>query len=107
MTQLDFDHGLKRDPDLKAQLSKTHKGMAHFAGTGPKGETCRTCVHFGMGPLDYYAASNKTHGPTLKPAPCAKFKSLMGFKGADIPHHASACSHHRKSENPPPIARRA
>lgn len=46
------------------------------------------------------------HGPTLKPAPCAKFKSLMGFQGSGVPHHASACSHHRKNENPPPIARR-
>ena len=107
MTQLDFDRTLKRDDGFAAKLSKTHQGMAHLGGTGPKGKTCRECEHWGCGQIDYYAASNKTHGPALKPAPCAEYKRRMnGQKGADVPHHASACNAFEQSDNPPPISRR-
>ena len=31
---------------VERQIKITHKGQAHFAGSGPAGETCKTCRHW-------------------------------------------------------------
>lgn len=88
------------DGGFSQQLRKTPPGMAHLAGTGPSGETCRTCRFFEAG--KYYATGGKHRGQ-LRPAPCAKYRQLSnGVKGAAVPHSARACKHFEKSANPKP-----
>ncbi len=42
MTLLNLAYGRTQafGPDLEDQISRTHKGMAHFAASGPRGQTC-------------------------------------------------------------------
>ena len=102
MTRLDYDNKLTRDENIASRIAITHKGMAHFAGTGPKGRTCRECINWLGG--DYY----RSGGRLLKPASCAEFKRRMnGKEGPKVPHNASACNCFAPSENPPKIAGRA
>jgi hypothetical protein len=58
-------------------------GMAHFAGTGPGGKTCRDCVFRG-----YY----REHG-VKKHYGCQKFKSLTGNNGPVVQSDWPACRH--------------
>ena len=37
------------DQGLTQRFGESFEGMAHFAGTGPKGEQCKTCRHWGNG----------------------------------------------------------
>ena len=37
---------LTTDSDLDRKIAATHRGMAHWAGTGPDGTTCGACEHF-------------------------------------------------------------
>lgn len=94
LTQID-------DGGFSKQLRKTRPGQASLAGEGPKGATCRGCAHWMGG--DYYAKSNVTHGPTLKPAPCSEYKRFAGRKGPNVPHNASACKYFYAKETPLPI----
>ena len=45
MTLLVTPH-LTADSDLDRKIAATHRGMAHWAGTGPDGTTCGACEHF-------------------------------------------------------------
>ena len=83
MTLLKFDTNLTRG-SVDHLAAKTHIGMAHFAGTGPAGVSCRECIHWAS-KRDYYARGGK-HGPTLKPSPCIRF----GRGREPVPHHAAA-----------------
>jgi hypothetical protein len=83
------------DPPLSAKIRASYPGMAHFAGTGPQGQTCRACIHWtGCGdPVGY---SSKFGTPN--PRRCAKFQSLMnGKRGDKVPHDARACRHFIKA----------
>jgi hypothetical protein len=66
----------------------TFKGMAHFAGTGPEGKTCRECEHWQWN-------SRRSESGAPQPASCAKWKQLMGSPrdGMAIPHSAKACKY--------------
>jgi hypothetical protein len=80
--------------------ANTHKGMAHFAGSGPDGETCRTCVFWKF--EKRYFSKGGRHGGQLKPCACRKFKELMnGTTGAEVPHNARACKYWQATESPP------
>jgi hypothetical protein len=75
-------------------------GMAHFAGTGPEGETCRTCAHWTP---DSGRHSYVTGIKQIKPCRCAKFAQLMrGKLGGVIPHFARACRYFMPADDPPP-----
>lgn len=90
---------------FEQQVRNTHPGMAHFAGTGPAGLTCRQCTHWCIGALDWYAAGGK-HGGSVKPMRCRAFtKFTMGQEGAKVPHDAAACKHFAPNDNPPSIRR--
>lgn len=82
-------------------VGNTHPGMAHFAGTGPDNRTCRECCEWHQ--LGYYAASNKKHGPTLKPGGCRKYAELMKKEVQKVPHSASVCRWFVENQSPPPI----
>lgn len=66
-------------------------GMAHFAGTGPDGATCRQCALWG---------SKKTRREpgrpgALLPRRCKKFSQLLqgAVCATGVPHHTPACRH--------------
>ncbi len=56
--------------------------MAHWAGTGPRGEHCIESVHFGL-----------TKGSKLEGAVCHKYTALMRRKGKKVPKWTPACRH--------------
>ncbi|MGY3278165.1 hypothetical protein [Bradyrhizobium sp. S3.7.6] len=75
----------------------THKGMAHFAGTGPHGRTCRECIDW-----DAFNASYRAYDGQLTDAVCKMFSKLSrGRKGAKVPHHAEACQHFKINPSAP------
>ena len=67
------------------------RGMAHFSGTGPVGEICKTCGFYG-----YYrqARSGKSY---YVPA-CLMFKKLTGRYGPRINKDTAACKYYEKKE---------
>lgn len=81
--------------------------MAHFAGTGPQGETCRQCTFWGVADgsdpvryFDYYAKGGG-HGGGIKPHSCRKFKSLTRQEGAKVPSEARACKYFEQANSVP------
>lgn len=92
------------DNKLEAARSRTVAGMAHFAGTGPQGATCRECKFWtGCGKSTGYAARRGMGGGEIKPRACAMFKKLMSnVTGGDIRHDAAACKYFEKSTDIPP-----
>lgn len=67
----------------------THKGMAHFAGTGPNGRTCRECIHW-----DHFNGSYRKGDGRISKASCKKFSALTrGEKGHPVPDDAMACKY--------------
>lgn len=92
------------DPALEAKRRQTYPGMAHFAGSGPTGKTCRGCLEWtGCGEQTGYYSKNGRHGGGLKPRPCAKYKSLMDSIGPGVPHTAPACKYFNENQSPPSL----
>lgn len=75
-------------------------GMAHFAGTGPHGSTCRECIFWAHGEHDYRSKNGKYHGLIL-PASCNKYRRLTQNIGDKIPDDARACKYFEANANPP------
>src|SRR5262245_24447511 len=98
MTRLPFDeHLTSGNPKLEAQVARTHAGMAHFAGTGPRGKTCRECIHWAFDGYRQVDAS-------LKLTVCNKYTALMnGREGGRIPYNTAACKYFEADPSPPPI----
>jgi hypothetical protein len=69
--------------DLSQCIEQSYEGMAHFAGTGPKGETCGGCRHFRRG-----RGKNRA---------CGKFAELTGVGSKKIPPDAAACKYFERS----------
>jgi hypothetical protein len=82
---------------IDALAVETHPGQAQWAGTGPRGRTCRECVFWrgddGRG--DYYNFGG------IKPRRCARFRDLTMRKGQPVVHHAPACRHFEINPDPP------
>jgi hypothetical protein len=92
------------DKEFEAKRLRTLPGMAHFAGTGPKGKTCRECSEWFSDYADSYFAVNGKHHGILKPRPCTKYTAMMqGKAGPAIPYYAQACKYFDKVSTPPPI----
>lgn len=87
--------------DLDSGQFDSFPGMAHFAGTGPRGLTCRECRHWHHESFAYYARTGKWGG-LIKPALCAKYKALTGKQGAAVPNDAASCRHFVINDKPPP-----
>jgi hypothetical protein len=64
------------DQGLTQCFAESFEGMAHFAGTGPKGEQCKTCRHWGNGSGPKQRAQTR---------PCAKFVSITGVESKGVP----------------------
>jgi hypothetical protein len=78
----------------------SHPGMAHFAGTGPQGKTCRECVFWAHGPHDYRAKNGKYRG-LIEPAKCNKYQQITTQAGAKVPDEAMSCRYFEQNEAPP------
>lgn len=89
------------DNRMSTLIRNTENGMAHWAGTGPDGKTCRECLSF----VDrgHYSGADKFKAHTLKPGPCHKFKTLMSRKkfGPEISPKNMACRFFEQHEDPP------
>ncbi len=84
----------------------THVGMAYFAGTGPKGKTCRECAHWGATVRKHLYRNPVYSAPDLQHHECNKFTKMIGRAGGKVPHEAAACKYFKQSENPPAIRKR-
>jgi len=79
----------------------SHPGMAHFAGTGPAGKSCRECVFWKHEPHAYRAKNGK-YGGAIKPAVCMKYQQITLQEGSPVPDEARACKYFEQKDNPPP-----
>ena len=98
---------LKLDPHLTANSATdkarfTHQGQAHFGGTGPKGKTCRECIHWCTFPGLMPAYYGRQRGFEVKGQACREFGRLMQREGPAVPHDAPSCKHFQLSDDPPP-----
>lgn len=92
MVQLNLSPGLTRPLGdvFEENLVRTHQGMAHFAGTGPVGATCKGCTHF----------STPSHAAAARAATCQKYQRLTGKQGQKIPPSADACKYFERRAQP-------
>jgi hypothetical protein len=78
------------DLELVRQTNKSVPGMAHFAASGPFGETCQRCAFFG-----YHRKITNKAGDTVrtvfKSGCCRKFFELTGKHGDPIPPRTESC----------------
>lgn len=87
-------------------LNETFIGMAHIAGTGPEGKSCRECSFFGERPAtDKKILTTPGHygvkkGYALKPGRC--FHPIEGKAKLKFPSTAKACRLFNQSRNPWP-----
>jgi hypothetical protein len=84
-------------PVLAKQIAATRPGMAHFAATGPFGQTCGTCVH-----LAYWQQVRNASGNIVKTKHrkgCAKFHALTGQHGPPVRASTEACRHFERRDD--------
>lgn len=73
-------------------------GIAHWAGSGPEGKTCRECTFWSC------SKSYKRNEGQLEPRRCRKFPRLSGGTlGAGVPHDTAACKWFGQAASPAPI----
>jgi hypothetical protein len=93
--------GLFKLPDIPDSGDiHEHRGMAYFPGTGPAGENCGRCQHYGV----WRKANEGTNYERLYwSGACAQFKRLTGKHGPPIGRENSACKYfegkRKKDEN--------
>jgi hypothetical protein len=80
------------DAELVRQIRSTVPGMAHFAGSGPFGCTCKDCAFYG-----YQRVVRTKSGDVAKTACrrecCGKFHALTGKHGEAVPPQTEACKY--------------
>src|SRR5262245_21135023 len=73
-------------------IALTEPGMAHFAATGPLGETCSNCGFWG-----YWKQRRNKSGDVIdsnfRKACCKKYHALTGQHGPAIPPATESCRH--------------
>lgn len=74
------DFGLHASP-VDQLARRSFPGMAHFAGTGPDGLTCRQCANWDC------------KSPDEPKAACKKYKRMTNRPGNQVPREASACKY--------------
>lgn len=92
------DHLTPAPVDDLARAS--YAGMAHFAGTGPAGKTCRECAFWAHGPYDYRAKVGKYRG-LIEPATCNKYRRITTRTGSKVPDDAMACRYFEQNQAVP------
>lgn len=74
---------------IAEMAAKTVPGMAHWAGSGPAGKTCRECSECTT--HGYYSKGRKANGGLLKPVSCDKYKEMMRGAVVRFGHDREAC----------------
>ncbi len=105
MTLISFNTALHNEGQeaVIGLAAQTHAGMAHWAGSGPPGLTCREC-HF-WNKTGRWSASLPGSPGEPKPSTCNRYKQLMCKRGESVPHDAAACKFFREAEKPQPLER--
>lgn len=88
--------GNKYLTDLSKEQAETQPGMAHWAGTGPRGKTCGQCVFKGFsypGREVTNARTGNTHTVMHRSNGCEKFYKMMRKVGADLPDKSFSCKY--------------
>ncbi len=93
------DHLTASPVDALARAS--YPGMAHFAGTGPHGKTCRECGFWAHGPHDYRSKNGKYRG-LIEPATCNRYRAITMQVGDKVPDDAAACKYFEQNPAVPP-----
>lgn len=94
-------HLTQPNPELGKMIAATPSGMAHWAGSGPAGVTCRECIFFDH-QKSYYSKKGM-NGGALKPARCKKYKAMTQANGGNIPHETRACKYFSQADNVPSV----
>jgi hypothetical protein len=102
------------NPRTSAMIEASRPGMAHFAGTGPEGRSCRECIHWSRKWKDIeHDESIKSgefkyaHG-VLMPRRCRKFWRMMNRqRGKSLPHRMASCRHFSENPDAPPVVKPA
>ncbi len=86
-------------------IRKTFGGMAHFAGTGPEGKTCRECRFWNYQRDGYHAKSGK-HANMIKAQRCMRYTQMsQGKAGEAVPAQAMACKYFEAADQVRPLTR--
>jgi len=86
------DHLTEPDPVLEQQRLLTPHGMAHWAGTGPAGKCCKSCVHWGY----WYTGWSRKRNDEVsrrKSSCCEIFYRRTGVHGGTLPAGTPACKY--------------
>jgi hypothetical protein len=105
---VEFGQNLAGENRHEQAIRNTYIGMAHLAGSGPEGRTCRECIHYGsmgkwgdrQGP-GYYSESDPLKANQLKQGRC--FYAIPHKSPRRFPHDARACRFFEASETPWPL----
>jgi len=89
------------DKQIEEMRSKTALGMAHWAGTGPVGTTCRECHFYKF--EGYKSKRGGFSGGVLKLGICNKYLSMMRSAGSKVPFETPSCKYFELNQQPPPI----
>lgn len=83
-------------------IAKSVIGMAHFAGTGPAGSTCRACAYWGCG-----KTFKRDEVGELCPRRCKKFSELLAVAtcATGVPHDTPSCRHYTPALKVPKAVR--
>jgi hypothetical protein len=83
--------------DIAVEHIQSAPGMAHFAGTGPKGKTCGQCSFWGYQKLSKSDKTNNNTGEVYRTSTandgCKKFFILTERHGPKIRPNLLACKY--------------
>jgi hypothetical protein len=83
--------------DIKVEHIQSVPGMAHFAGTGPKGKLCGQCSFWGYSKLSKSEKINNKTGEVYHPSAshegCKKFFILTNRHGPKIGPYLLSCKY--------------
>jgi hypothetical protein len=83
--------------DIAQQIHQTHRGQAHFAGTGPFTAKCAECALFNAWKRKRNAAG-EIIGTARVSGACEKYRQLTGKLGPVIPSNTAACNYFERKE---------
>jgi hypothetical protein len=83
--------------DIAVDHIQSAAGMAHFAGSGPKGKVCGDCSFWGYSKVSKKEMTNKQTGEVYQPTRahegCKKFFLLTERHGPKISPYLLACKY--------------
>jgi hypothetical protein len=81
------DHLTEPNAELAEQVRRTPPGMAHWAGTGPAGQTCAGCGHYG------YWYETRTGKSGRRASACELYFRRCHTHGNTLPAATPACKY--------------